>query len=103
MPNTQSQFNPAYSTIKSVFVGGLEISKQNTECRFEKIEIVENITEVLPRGALVVTDLKDIVSYVNYNAIDKVVIEWADPLNHEGQIGIISIQISTPSGSVTLT
>jgi hypothetical protein len=76
MPNTQSQFNPAYSTIKSIFVGGLEITKQNTECRFEKIEIVENITEVLPRGTVVVTDLKDIVSYVNYNAIDKVVIEF---------------------------
>ena len=76
MPNTQSQFNPAYSTIKSIFVGGLEVSKQNTECRFEKIEIVENITEVLPRGTVIVTDLKDIVSYVNYNAIDKVVIEF---------------------------
>jgi hypothetical protein len=38
-----------------------------------------------------------------FKSIDKVVIEWADPLNHEGQIGIISIQISTPSGSVTLT
>jgi hypothetical protein len=78
MPNTQSQFNPAYSTIKSVFVGGLEISKQNTECRFEKIEIVENITEVLPRGTVVVTDLKDIVSYVNTNSIDKVIIEFFD-------------------------
>ena len=80
MPNTQSRFNPAYSTIKSIFIrgldGSLEISKQNTECRFEKIEIVENITEVLPRGALVVTDLKDIVSYVNYKAIDKVIIEF---------------------------
>ena len=80
MPNTQSRFNPAYSTIKSIFIRGLassvEISKQNTECRFEKIEIVENITEVLPRGALVVTDLKDIVSYVSKNNIDKVVIEF---------------------------
>ena len=78
MPNTQSQFNPAYSTIKSIFVGGLEITKQNTECRFERIEIVENITEVLPRGTVVVTDLKDIVSYVNNNSIDKVIIEFFD-------------------------
>jgi hypothetical protein len=76
MPNTQSQFNPAYSTIKSVFVGGLEINKQNTECRFERIEIVENITDVLPRGTIVVTDLKDIVSYVSNNKIDKVIIEF---------------------------
>ena len=78
MPNTQSQFNPAYSTIKSVFVGGLEINKQNTECRFERIEIVENITEVLPRGTIVVTDLKDIVSYVSNNNIDKVIIKFFD-------------------------
>ena len=78
MPNTQSQFNPAYSTIKSIFVGGLEVSKQNTECRFEKIEIVENITEVLPRGTVIVTDLKDIVSYVSNNKIDKVIIEFFD-------------------------
>lgn len=78
MPNTQSQFNPAYSTIKSVFVGGLEITKQNTECRFERIEIVENITDVLPRGTIVVTDLKDIVSYVSNNKIDKVIIEFFD-------------------------
>jgi len=76
MPNTQSQFNPAYSTIKSVFVGGLEVNKQNTECRFERIEIVENITDVLPRGTVVVTDLKDIVSYVSNNKIDKVIIEF---------------------------
>ena len=78
MPNTQSQFNPAYSTIKSVFVGGLEVNKQNTECRFERIEIVENITDVLPRGTVVLTDLKDIVSYVSNNKIDKVIIEFFD-------------------------
>ena len=78
MPNTQSQFNPAYSTIKSILVGKLEITNQNTECRFERVEIVENITDVLPRGTIVVTDLKDIVSYVHNNNIEKISIIFFD-------------------------
>lgn len=78
MANTQARFNPAYSTVKSILVGGLEITKQNTECRFERMEIVENITDVLPKGTVVVTDLKDIVSYVSNNEASTVIIEFFD-------------------------
>jgi len=93
MPNTYVNFHPAYSTIKSIFISNkpvstttaapatatkLEITKQNTECRFERLEIVENITDVLPRGTILVTDFKDIVSYVHNNNIEKIYIVFFD-------------------------
>ena len=85
MTNTNSRFNPAYSTIKSISLLaadianpnseidlelGFDVIKQNTQCRFERLELVENITDVLPVGCLIVTDLQDIVTFVNgFNSI----------------------------------
>ena len=85
MTNTDSRFNPAYSTIKSISLLaadianpnseidlelGFDVIKQNTQCRFERLELVENITDVLPVGCLIVTDLQDIVTFVNgFNSI----------------------------------
>ena len=74
MANTNSRFNPAYSTIKSISLlatsnsdpdSGFDIVKQNTQCRYERLELVENINDVLPTGCLIVTDLKDIVTFAN--------------------------------------
>jgi hypothetical protein len=33
-------------------------------------------------------------------ALDKVVIEWVDPLSQDGETGIVSVHLSTPNGSV---
>jgi hypothetical protein len=74
MANTNSRFNPAYSTIKSISLlatansdpdSGFDIVKQNTQCRYERLELVENINDVLPSGCLIVTDLQDIVTFAN--------------------------------------
>ena len=74
MTNTESRFNPAYSTIKSISLlassdanpaTGFDIVTQNTQCRYERLELVENINDVLPTGCLIVTDLKDIVTFIN--------------------------------------
>lgn len=91
MANTQPQFNPAYSTIKSIYLsaslpesittntpGILQINSQNTQCRFEKLEIVENINEVLPAGAIMVKDLNDIETYIAANKIKHVIIQFFD-------------------------
>jgi hypothetical protein len=74
MTNTDSRFNPAYSTIKSISLlassssdsdSGFDVVKQNTQCRYERLELVENINDVLPTGCLIVTDLQDIVTFAN--------------------------------------
>ncbi len=83
MANTKN-FNPAYSTVKSIFLQSpqnsnnfsIDIVKQNTECRFEKVEMVENATDTLPSGTLVVTDLKDIVSFIEKNDIQNFILQF---------------------------
>lgn len=82
MPNTQKQFNPAYSTIKAIYLKNedgsenLNIVRQNTECIFERIEFVENINDVLPNGVLIVKDTKDILSRIKQYKINKIDIEF---------------------------
>jgi hypothetical protein len=85
MPNTNSRYNPAYSTVKSITLVSstssrsntdLNVVRQNTQCRFERIEFVENVNDVFPSGSLVVTDLQDIVSYIGYNNIQKLIVEF---------------------------
>jgi hypothetical protein len=85
MPNTQAQFNPAYSTIKSIVLSSnfnrsntsdINMLEQNTLCRFERLETVENINDVFPSGAVLVKDFSDIVSYIAINEIKYVLITF---------------------------
>lgn len=93
MPNNNARFNPAYSTIKAIYLANqagldesgdnaekLNIATLNTECVFERIEFVENINDVLPNGVLVVRDIKDIVSRMRKYEIDKIIIEFFEEL-----------------------
>ena len=50
MPNQSSRYNPAYSTVTGVYLGGLNIATYNPQCTFERIEMMESITEILPSG-----------------------------------------------------
>lgn len=99
MPNTNSKFNPAYSTVKSIFLQSgitaeentkLDILKQNTQCRFERLETVENVNDVLPSGSVLVTDFKDIVSFIGYNKITNIVIEFFNGKKWECDITSVS-------------
>ena len=56
MANTDGRYNPAYSTIKTILLGSLNITRQNTECVFDKLELVENVNDVFPNGVLIVKD-----------------------------------------------
>lgn len=91
MANTIGNFNPAYSTIKSIYLGNcagisqsgsnqikLDILTQNTECLFDKIELVENVNDVFPSCVLVVQDKKDIVSRIRLYDITKIQITFFD-------------------------
>ena len=84
MPNTDSKFNPAYSTISKIILVDinkkdlLDISKRNVQCQFERIEFAENITDIFPSGALIVRDTTDTVSYIAANKINKIKIVYAD-------------------------
>jgi len=81
MANTNN-FNPAYSSVKSLFLQSpltstnLDIVKQNPQCRFEKVEMVENVTDTLPSGTLIVTDLNDIVSFIEKNDIKNIILQF---------------------------
>lgn len=98
MPNTEKEFNPAYSTIKSIFLSkdvldienDLNIVRLNTECQFERIELVENIIDIYPNGALIVRDTKDIISFIRKNFITKVIIEFFDSKKWELHITSVS-------------
>ena len=65
MPNTEGPFNPAYSTVKAIYLQSsynsesLNILVQNTECQFERLELVENVNDVFPNGVLIVRTIKD--------------------------------------------
>jgi hypothetical protein len=82
MPPTDPKYNPAYSTIKAIYLANesgsesLNIARQNTECQFERIEFVENVNDVFPNGVLVVRDTKDIASRIRRFLITKIKIEF---------------------------
>lgn len=105
----ESQFNPAYSTIKSITLsnkpslednndGGdprsrliaLNITNQNSQCRFERLELVENVNDVLPLGSILVADRSDIVTYIGFTQIKYVLIEFFDKTIWLGQITSVS-------------
>lgn len=103
MPNTQSNFNPAYSTIKAIFLSPtlpeelsdsdkklLKITVQNTQCRFERLELVENVNDVLPSGAIMVKDTNDIETYIAANKIKYVIIQFFDGKRWNGEITSVS-------------
>ena len=103
MPNTQSNFNPAYSTIKAIFLSPtlpeelsdsnntlLKITVQNTQCRFERLELVENVNDVLPSGAVMVKDTNDIETYIAANKIKYVIIQFFDGKRWNGEITSVS-------------
>lgn len=71
MTNTSPSWNPAYSTIQTINLGPINIARQNIECIFEKLELVENVNDVFPNGVLIVKDTKDIISFIKKNLIDK--------------------------------
>lgn len=75
--------NPFFSSIKNIYLsnsGGLflNISRQNAECQFERMELFESINELMPKGALIVRDTIDIVSYIDKNLINNVRLEFQD-------------------------
>jgi len=84
MPDSDTNFNPAYSTIKGIYLRNesgtetLNIIRQNTECVFERIEFVENVNDIFPNGVLVVKDTKDIASRIKQYQIDTILIEFFD-------------------------
>ena len=107
MPNTQSNFNPAYSNIKSIFLQNsdgsesVDIAKQNTECLFERIEMVETINDVFPNGVLVVQDKKDIVSRILQFEITKISIVLYGSNNPNFTFNITSVSYLNNASSDT--
>lgn len=115
MPPRLPKFNPAYSTIRFIRLTNgtvipantqnpfLAINVLNTECRFERLEMTESVNEVLPSGCVVVTDLKDIVSYVGSNNITTLEIEFFNGDKIYGDITSVSYIDNAASDSDTTT
>jgi len=115
MPPRLPKFNPAYSTIRfirltdgTVIASGarnpfLRINTLNDECRFERLEMVESVNEILPSGSIVVTDLKDIISYIGLKKITTVEIEFFDGSKMYGDITSVSYIDNAASDADTTT
>lgn len=93
----------AYSPVKSVYLGSQNISALNKFCRFERIELVENITDTLPVGTLVVTDLSDIVTTIEKENVKNVTINLLDGSSIEGHITSVSYINNATSDNDTTT
>ena len=102
-PPTFPKFNPAYSTIRFIRLGTLVINKQNKECRFERLEMVESANEIFPSGSVAVTDLSDIVSYIGKNSIQSLEIEFFDGKIIYGDITSVSYIDNAASDNDTTT
>jgi hypothetical protein len=98
MANTENNYNPAYSTIKAIYLckdtpnleSDLNIIRQNSECQFERIEFVEAVSDVLPNGVLLLRDTKDIISKIRSDLITKVIVEFFDSKKWELDITSVS-------------
>lgn len=76
-----AEYNPFHSKIKNIYLGdidGLNITKKNNFCQFEKIEFSESLLDVYPQGGLLVRDLSDIMTYMNSNEWKYITIEYED-------------------------
>jgi len=52
--------------------------RDNTECKFTRLEMEETIFTIYPVGALVVRDTGDIVNFIQKNQIDSILLEFND-------------------------
>jgi hypothetical protein len=85
--NTQS--NAFDSTLRSIVFKSSQYSnvsfdilnqspRDNTECKFTRLEMEETIFTIYPVGALVVRDTGDIVNFIQKNQIDSILLEFND-------------------------
>jgi hypothetical protein len=82
---TDTNFIPSYSTLNGIFLENdsdesYDIFLKNIECQYERLETIENINEVFPNGSLIVRDTRDIVTFINYNLINKIKFTFMDGL-----------------------
>lgn len=52
--------------------------RENTECRFTRLEMEESVFEIYPVGALVVRDTGDIINFIQNNQIDSILVSFND-------------------------
>jgi hypothetical protein len=96
--------NPFFSSIKNIYLKNpdgnlLNISRQNPQCQFERLELSESVYELMPKGALIVRDTIDIISFIDKNSINDVRLEFADGTSTD--LGISSITHITNAASDT--
>jgi len=96
--------NPFFSSIKNIYLKNpdgnlLNISRQNPQCQFERLELSESVYELMPKGALIVRDTIDIISFIDKNNINDVRLEFADGTYTD--LGISSITHITNAASDT--
>ena len=53
-------------------------SRENSECRFTRLEMEESVFEIYPVGALVVRDTGDIINYIQNRQFDSILVSFTD-------------------------
>ena len=85
-----NNLNPLYSKIRDIrikndgdseFLSLMDRNK-NIYCQFEKIELLESVFDIFPKGSLIVRDTSDIITYIKNKSIDTIVITYIDNSVH---------------------
>lgn len=88
-----NSLNPLYSQISEIFLlrdDGTPSGSENNElslmnnvhCKFEKLEMVESVFEQYPKGSITVRDLSDIVTVIQENEFNTILIKYLDNTSH---------------------
>jgi hypothetical protein len=90
LPLNTNNLNPLYSKIRDIrikndsdseFLSLMDRNK-NIYCQFEKIEFLESVFDIFPKGSLIVRDTSDIITYIKSKGIDTIVITYIDNSVH---------------------
>lgn len=90
LPTNIQNLNPLYSKIRNIVLKrdgstsslSLLDREENIYCQFEKIEFLESVFDVLPKGSLVVRDTSDIITYIKNQNYDTIVVTYIDNSVH---------------------
>lgn len=100
VPYSVQNLNPSFSRISDIWIfkdgdpldNGIRVlvrDQKNPFCQFEKLEMIESIFEIFPKGSLTVRDTSDIITIIHDRKYDSVYIQYiegSDPAYIVGSI-----------------
>lgn len=100
-----ANFDPSYSDVKYIVLENennsnpFTLNLQNEYCRFERLEMVENINDPCPTGAIVLVDFADFMTLIVNNKFDKVKLVFNSPGSSPWEFDITSVSYANNAAS----